>query len=189
MDPDKVLEDARAVLARIRSKKLDYEDDAFDLADAFEALDAWMSNGGFSPKAWKRIDDQPNVEVAPQVITQATKPLVAPLGAAAYWVRNLAEPVRYAAYELRWSGRQIKFPHRKVNGRRATNEMTVLDDLAAIFRYTCATYVTLRGIRHARNSMSDTILGYFNRRSLDKEVSMECGNHLHVPWPLMEHPS
>lgn len=59
MDPDRALANARAALARMRQ----YDDEcgadytpateaADDLAEAFEALDGWLSKGGFLPKDW-----------------------------------------------------------------------------------------------------------------------------------------
>lgn len=60
MDPDEALKNAREAAKRIQrvrdadtsDETLD-EDDAFDLADAFEALDGWLSKGGFQPAAWR----------------------------------------------------------------------------------------------------------------------------------------
>ena len=59
MDPDEALKNAREAAKRIQrvrdadtsDETLD-EDDAFDLADAFEALDGWLSKGGFQPAEW-----------------------------------------------------------------------------------------------------------------------------------------
>ena len=57
MDPDTALENAREALAvyarRYRDKGTGLSE-ADDLADAFEALDGWLSRGGFLPDAWKR---------------------------------------------------------------------------------------------------------------------------------------
>jgi hypothetical protein len=57
MDPNEALKNARATLALLRATFDDGRDDelvepALTLADAFEALDGWLSNGGFSPTAW-----------------------------------------------------------------------------------------------------------------------------------------
>jgi hypothetical protein len=56
MDPDKALANARAALAAYRSadSSRDAEQAAIDLAEAFEALDEWMSKKGFPPRAWDR---------------------------------------------------------------------------------------------------------------------------------------
>ena len=57
MDPDQSLANARAALAAYRKGESAEEsslmwDAAVDLAEAFEALDGWLSRGGFKPKAW-----------------------------------------------------------------------------------------------------------------------------------------
>jgi len=56
MDPDEVLRRVRALV-----KALGDSEDASDslllgvaLVEAFEALDGWLSRGGFLPAAWKR---------------------------------------------------------------------------------------------------------------------------------------
>lgn len=65
MDPNEALKNARAALAALRTRLDDGEeptsdtdaevaDHAGDLADAFEALDGWLSKGGFLPAAWQR---------------------------------------------------------------------------------------------------------------------------------------
>jgi hypothetical protein len=55
MDPDHLLDDMRAELRTVRNA---YQDDAvtaaLSLADYFEMLDNWLSNGGFKPLAWSR---------------------------------------------------------------------------------------------------------------------------------------
>jgi hypothetical protein len=63
MDPNEALHHCRAALARYL-KKIDTIDSAEELmtlemayafeelADHFEALDGWMSHGGFRPSAW-----------------------------------------------------------------------------------------------------------------------------------------
>ena len=69
MDPDEALKNARKALSRLRtleSMRLDTglsdepeigADDArellSELADAFAALDQWLSAGGFLPRAWR----------------------------------------------------------------------------------------------------------------------------------------
>jgi hypothetical protein len=60
MDPNEALRNAREALSRMRhelsfSQARDWntiEEKAEDLADAFEALDGWLSKGGFLPSAW-----------------------------------------------------------------------------------------------------------------------------------------
>jgi hypothetical protein len=59
MDPNEALKNARAALVRFRrapSPSLDActaLDAADDLADAFQALDTWLTYGGFLPDEWK----------------------------------------------------------------------------------------------------------------------------------------
>jgi hypothetical protein len=54
MDPNEALRKAREALKQYRGA--DSSGDAVfpaeELADAFEALDTWLSNGGFLPRAW-----------------------------------------------------------------------------------------------------------------------------------------
>lgn len=62
MDPNTALEAAREALARFQDINADLNEDsddaamrrlaAHDLADAFEALDGWLSHQGFLPNAW-----------------------------------------------------------------------------------------------------------------------------------------
>jgi hypothetical protein len=59
MDPEVALAKARDALARFRAADAAdgdptaaYLDAGADLADAFEALDNWMSQGGFPPPGW-----------------------------------------------------------------------------------------------------------------------------------------
>lgn len=54
MDPNATLDSARKALATYRAA-LNSEDEgmgADDLAEAFESLDTWLSNGGFLPQDW-----------------------------------------------------------------------------------------------------------------------------------------
>jgi len=53
VDPNAALENAREAIRRIQTEK---DTDAYvaDLVDAFEALDGWLSRGGFLPEEWKR---------------------------------------------------------------------------------------------------------------------------------------
>lgn len=56
MDPDAALATARSAIAAIRKGEDSHGEfmtDAHDdLADAFEALDGWITKGGFLPAAW-----------------------------------------------------------------------------------------------------------------------------------------
>jgi hypothetical protein len=56
MDPDEALKKARAALKAFHDAP-DAERSMIagaDLADAFEALDGWLSKGGFLPRDWQR---------------------------------------------------------------------------------------------------------------------------------------
>lgn len=54
MDPEEALKNAREALDVLRGSVDNNELEAAsaDLADAFEALDGWLSKGGFLPTAW-----------------------------------------------------------------------------------------------------------------------------------------
>lgn len=53
MDPNQALKNARKALARFRADETTEQDDnACELVDAFEALDEWLTKGGFMPDAW-----------------------------------------------------------------------------------------------------------------------------------------
>lgn len=52
MDPDEVLRTIREIVQRITEDD-HVESDLDELADAFESLDLWLSNGGFLPDEWK----------------------------------------------------------------------------------------------------------------------------------------
>lgn len=64
MDPNEALKRARAALARLRAADecavvglglgRCVAEAADELADAFEALDGWLSTGGFLPAPWAR---------------------------------------------------------------------------------------------------------------------------------------
>ena len=60
MDPNRALEDAREAcrLHAMRGNDLDAFD---DLVEAFEALDHWLSIGGFLPKEWEGPKVLPDV--------------------------------------------------------------------------------------------------------------------------------
>lgn len=51
MDPDMTLARLRVAAAKINAMLL-LGDESTELAEAFEALDAWLSKGGFLPRAW-----------------------------------------------------------------------------------------------------------------------------------------
>ena len=52
MDPNKTLEDLRAELAWLHGETTDTPDPEYVL-DLFEALDQWLSQGGFLPADWQ----------------------------------------------------------------------------------------------------------------------------------------
>lgn len=59
MDPDETLRLIRAYIAQMRvedgsplGEPLMFVQHARDLADTVEALDGWLSRGGFRPRAW-----------------------------------------------------------------------------------------------------------------------------------------
>jgi hypothetical protein len=63
MDPEAALRNARSALKGIREQQdhpdeaggpvpFGHDDDAHALADAFEALDGWLSKGGYLPQPW-----------------------------------------------------------------------------------------------------------------------------------------
>jgi len=62
MDPNETLRKARAaagaLIALIDGSESSVDDrlltEAEDLAEAFQALDSWLSRGGFLPTAWNR---------------------------------------------------------------------------------------------------------------------------------------
>jgi hypothetical protein len=56
MDPNQALTDARAACEHwTNGERGDYDLDAFDkLVTAFEALDQWLSSGGFLPRDWEK---------------------------------------------------------------------------------------------------------------------------------------
>jgi hypothetical protein len=55
MDPTTALKNAReAADAILRSSLDDRAELAVELAEAFEALDEWLSLGGFKPEEWNR---------------------------------------------------------------------------------------------------------------------------------------
>lgn len=56
MDPDKALEDMREMIERLRDRftRLGDPHDLLEpTVEAWEALDGWMSKGGFRPKDWE----------------------------------------------------------------------------------------------------------------------------------------
>jgi hypothetical protein len=66
MDPNEALKNAREAAARIltmSNAERPEGEDANDLAEAFEALDGWLTGGGFPPDAWKpRVREQTTEE-------------------------------------------------------------------------------------------------------------------------------
>jgi hypothetical protein len=57
VDPDEALKKVREALKYYRAMKAERNDEpGDDIADAFEALDQWLSKGGFLPDDWRRKD-------------------------------------------------------------------------------------------------------------------------------------
>jgi HEAT repeat protein len=60
MDPNEALKDARQAIVRWRALEqyalgnIEFGEAACDLIDAFEALDEWLSAGGFLPTDWRK---------------------------------------------------------------------------------------------------------------------------------------
>lgn len=60
MDPNETLGRLRTLAAKViheadtNDNVTDLESEASDLAESFQALDAWLSKQGFLPDAWKR---------------------------------------------------------------------------------------------------------------------------------------
>ena len=72
MDPDEALKNARAALLSLRAGESDSEapcnsPSCDDLADAFEALDGWLSKGGFLPCDWAEQSAKPSGAATPVV--------------------------------------------------------------------------------------------------------------------------
>ena len=60
MDPNKTLFALRGLLANVRNGTVRPDEQAATLevmAGAFEALDYWLSHGGFPPAAWEGTHD------------------------------------------------------------------------------------------------------------------------------------
>lgn len=58
MDPDEALKNAREAEKSFRSAPIESSAEriaAIKLADAFEALDEWLSRGGFMPADWRVV--------------------------------------------------------------------------------------------------------------------------------------
>jgi hypothetical protein len=71
MDPDECLKQIRDLIMRVNAAddRGDFEGFAADLAEHVEALDEWLSKGGFLPDAWrngpiKRIDKAEIIELS-----------------------------------------------------------------------------------------------------------------------------
>lgn len=57
MDPEVALHELRELAAKIMS----FEGEAYDahmLAEKFDALDNWLSEGGFAPAAWRGAEQE-----------------------------------------------------------------------------------------------------------------------------------
>jgi hypothetical protein len=59
MDPNTVLLRARSAAQAVLDTPSNAYPEALVLAEAFDALDRWLSNGGFCPKAWQRKSEEP----------------------------------------------------------------------------------------------------------------------------------
>jgi hypothetical protein len=62
MDPNTCLATIRSLAARIISYDIsvpfdtdEYEEKTMELAEHMQALDAWITNGGFLPQDWNKI--------------------------------------------------------------------------------------------------------------------------------------
>lgn len=51
MDPNAALEQIRRL---VRDQLTACDGDGYELAEAFDGLDGWLSKGGFPPDAWTR---------------------------------------------------------------------------------------------------------------------------------------
>ena len=54
MDPNQTLTEIRALAAHVAMTEEWDRDDAKELATLVQALDEWLSRGGFLPEAWER---------------------------------------------------------------------------------------------------------------------------------------
>ena len=58
MDPTETLRRLRELVTSVSVEAIEdvtaLESDALELAECFEALDTWITKGGFLPNAWKR---------------------------------------------------------------------------------------------------------------------------------------
>lgn len=56
MDPNATLQEIRDLIAAIQGEPMadDIDEKASDLAELFQALDWWLSDGGFVPNAWRK---------------------------------------------------------------------------------------------------------------------------------------
>jgi len=52
MDPNATLKALRAAIQDHEDSEGDSECDVYEIVELFEALDEWMSKGGFTPDAW-----------------------------------------------------------------------------------------------------------------------------------------
>ena len=60
MDPNAALNTARKAVQIARTGSDSMDGWADDLLEAFEALDEWLTKGGFPPEEWNGKPDQPN---------------------------------------------------------------------------------------------------------------------------------
>ena len=86
MDPDVVLRAARRAVARWRAANDEVSGGtAFDLVEAFEALDDWLRRGGFLPAAWTPDRAAPAPACGPPTVGELAAHLLGlPLDAAVH---------------------------------------------------------------------------------------------------------
>jgi len=58
MDPEKTLADAREAVAEILANRAEHSYVAIGLAESVEALDDWLTKGGFPPAAWRGAEQE-----------------------------------------------------------------------------------------------------------------------------------
>lgn len=80
MDPNETLKRLRALTVatlRIADDPPDLESEAprlaYELAESFEALDQWLSGGGFLPRAWA---PQESPRTGPRACAQCGRPII-----------------------------------------------------------------------------------------------------------------
>lgn len=69
MDPNTTLQDIRAAISSLDNDGTSYDPYVDDLVTSVEALDAWLSSGGFLPEAWDPDADPPPAPKTTATIT------------------------------------------------------------------------------------------------------------------------